>query len=638
MRRIFSYLYLFVVISLLICPVQGIASHTINYQGFITGSSGTPLNGQFNLTFSIYNIEIGGSALWTSARSIDIENGVYSIELGELVPLSLAFDEPYWLGITVETDDEMEPRQRLTSIGNAIRADVSAHALSSDTLDGLDSADFSLSNHAHDMSELTGTLSDSQLSGSYSGPLSFTDITSATISSININGTADLSSAMLRGGVFTNGNFSGTGAGLTDLSAANITHGTLDPARLSGTYPISISGNSSTSSVSLDSKMLEGKTLAELDARYVVASQIPRTNLITTVDSDGSVGQYTSITIGTDGLPVVSYFAISGSDLKVLKCGNISCNSDNIVTTIDQDSVVGQYSSITIGTDGLPVISYYDATNGDLKIAKCGDPVCSKNNTITGIPSVDTEGSYSSISIGTDGLPVVSYYEETSRDLKFLKCGNPACSANNLITTIDSIGFVGKHSSISIGADGYPVIAYYDESNRDLKVAKCMNAACSFGTKLITIDSEGFVGKYSSITIGPDGLPIISYFDESNRDLKTAKCADFYCSVNTALVIVDSPGFLGEHTSITIGFHGLPVISYYDSSNQHLKAVKCGNASCSSGNTIITLDDSGSCGQFGSLTMGMDGLPVFSYFDAKNENLKIAKCANTFCLNNWTRR
>ena len=46
------------------------------------------------------------------------------------------------------------------------------------------------------------------------------------------------------------------------------------------------------------------------------------------------------------------------------------------LTTLDGSGNVGQYSSVTIGTDGLALISYYDATNGDLKVAHCSDLFC----------------------------------------------------------------------------------------------------------------------------------------------------------------------------------------------------------------------------------------------------------------------
>jgi hypothetical protein len=32
--------------------------------------------------------------------------------------------------------------------------------------------------------------------------------------------------------------------------------------------------------------------------------------------------------------------------------------------------------AITIGADGLPLIAYYDETNGDLKLARCSDLTC----------------------------------------------------------------------------------------------------------------------------------------------------------------------------------------------------------------------------------------------------------------------
>ena len=45
-------------------------------------------------------------------------------------------------------------------------------------------------------------------------------------------------------------------------------------------------------------------------------------------------------------------------------------------TTLDGSGNVGQYSSVTIGTDGLGLISYYDETNGDLKAVHCSNKFC----------------------------------------------------------------------------------------------------------------------------------------------------------------------------------------------------------------------------------------------------------------------
>ncbi len=51
--------------------------------------------------------------------------------------------------------------------------------------------------------------------------------------------------------------------------------------------------------------------------------------------------------------------------------------------------------------------------------------------------------------------------------------------ASNRLTTVDSAGRVGDNGSITIGADGLPVISYYDDTNKDLKVAHCADPACA---------------------------------------------------------------------------------------------------------------------------------------------------------------
>ncbi len=57
----------------------------------------------------------------------------------------------------------------------------------------------------------------------------------------------------------------------------------------------------------------------------------------------------------------------------------------------------------------------------------------------------------------------------------------------------------------------------------DLKVAKCTNPACTGAVSITRLDSAGNVGEYTSIAIGTDGNAVISYFDDTNDDLKVAR-------------------------------------------------------------------------------------------------------------------
>ena len=356
-------------------------------------------------------------------------------------------------------------------------------------------------------------------------------------------------------------------------------------------------------------------------------------NTITTVDSTGDVGFFTSIAIGTDGLPVVSYYDDTNGDIKVLKCGNNACSEGNTITVVDTTGEAGWYTSITIGTDDFPVISYQDTTNADLKVLKCGNAACSSGNTITPVDTTGNVGRDTSITIGTDGLPVVSYYDETNTDLKVLKCGNAACSLGNTITPVDTTGHVGRDTSITIGTDGLPIVSYRTIDSFDLKVLKCGDDACSSGNKITTVDTEGNVGHFTSITIGTDGLPVVSYHDATNSDLKVLKCGDTACSSGNMITAVDTDGNVGFDTSITIGTDSLPVISYYDLTNRELTVLKCGDTACSSGNMITAVDNTGDVGHYTSITIGADGLPVISYHDQTNLDLKILKCGSQSCRN-----
>jgi hypothetical protein len=111
-------------------------------------------------------------------------------------------------------------------------------------------------------------------------------------------------------------------------------------------------------------------------------------------------------------------------------------------------------------------------------VAKCGNAGCSSGNTLVTVDATSSTGLYSSIAVPADGRPVISYYEITNQDLRVAKCGNAACSSGNTLTTLDSAGNVGANTSIKVPADGLPVMSYIDATNLQLKVVKCSNSSC----------------------------------------------------------------------------------------------------------------------------------------------------------------
>lgn len=125
---------------------------TMSYQGFLKDAGGQPVTDTLEITFRIYDVELGGSALWTEAvADISIIEGKFTAVLGETLPINLSFDVDYWMSLQVEGDAlEMTPRLKLHMSSYAARSDTSEYASNSDFLDGLDSGDFAGAVHNHD--------------------------------------------------------------------------------------------------------------------------------------------------------------------------------------------------------------------------------------------------------------------------------------------------------------------------------------------------------------------------------------------------------------------------------------------------------------------------------------------------------
>ena len=164
----------------------------------------------------------------------------------------------------------------------------------------------------------------------------------------------------------------------------------------------------------------------------------------------------------------------------------------------------------------------------DLRVAHCDDPRCTSAN----VESVDKDGDvgrYSSIAIGSDGLPVISY-SGGPHDLKVAHCDDVLCSSGS-IETLENNGFDMVGTSIAVGIDGLPVVAFGRQvsSGGDaggLRVAHCDDLLCqSFSLNVVDLVDV----RYPSVAIGVDGLPFVTYAELDDHSLKAAHCAYIDC-------------------------------------------------------------------------------------------------------------
>ena len=378
----------------------------------------------------------------------------------------------------------------------------------------------------------------------------------------------------------------------------------------------------------------DGSVVCQRDAPFNRAAA-PMANENSTIDSisGGDTGRYTSITIGADGLPVISYYDVTNHDLRVAHCWGVDCSGTITLATVDSAGDVGMFNSIIIGTDGLPIISYFDATNGHLKVAHCGNVTCSSAATITTVDNNTSSGQYSSIIIAGDGLPMISYFiaSPIGSFLFVADCTDITCSAS-VINKVDSNAGVGQYTSIGVTPFGLAAISYYDISNGNLKYASCSNFTCSSQSIQVVDNSANDVGKYSSLAFGIDGLPIISYYDATDQKLKVAHCGQASCTSATINTLSYGSSGYGLYTSITIGTDGLPVISFYSASaGNGLRVAHCADIACSRAD-ISAPSVSSLLGQYTAVTIGVDGLPIVSYYDGGNSLLQTVHCATNLCM------
>jgi hypothetical protein len=136
---------------------------------------------------------------------------------------------------------------------------------------------------------------------------------------------------------------------------------------------------------------------------------------------------FTSVTVGRNGNPVVSYQ--KGQDPKLAVCNDPTCTGAAI-RTLDPVGNGGTWSSVTIGTNGNPIVAYSRVDNGgvpgEVRVAACDDPTCS-SFTISVLDGVDG-GYYTSIVIGTSGNPAVAYGRFFESGVWVATCGNPTCA------------------------------------------------------------------------------------------------------------------------------------------------------------------------------------------------------------------
>lgn len=117
MKRAFLLLKFLILVFCGFVTTANAIPNLISYQGVLNDENGQPMSTTVNMTFRIYDVETGGTAIWNETQNVQVANGLFNVKLGSVQQLTseVLNADTLFLSIQVGSDSEMNPRQLITA-------------------------------------------------------------------------------------------------------------------------------------------------------------------------------------------------------------------------------------------------------------------------------------------------------------------------------------------------------------------------------------------------------------------------------------------------------------------------------------------------------------------------------------------
>ncbi|MBT9558184.1 MAG: hypothetical protein IV100_19280 [Myxococcales bacterium] len=629
------------------------ATPRIPVHGYLEEADEVPLDRAVGVTFALHTTEEGGEPVWTESRTVDFDDGAFSVYLGEQKPFpdGLFRDEPtLWLAIAVDGDFDMN-RLALATAPYAAHATTCDEAMDAETLQGWSPDDFAARDHSTAWTDLIGVPAD-LLDG---------DADSAVVAGqgLVVDGmtvSADLTALQAR---VTGQCAAGTAASRIDADGTLVCS-PLPASVASVAAGVGLTG-SGTSAVTL------GVDFERVQARLLGACAPGQ--LLRGIGDDGTptcaADAHTTYDPGAGLQLIGTLFAVdfsavqarvsaacpAGASIRAIDAlGNITCEQDDrglsatdcgdgAITAMNADGTARcdavarlrtggrpnyarhDFSGLASGArpgavaldDGLLVAVYTSA--GSVLVGRCLDHACAESaHTVIGASPSDAVA----LLAGAAGYPLVASVNGAGW-VQLTRCGDASCGTREL-QAVSAGGATGL--SLTLYGDGDVGVAHVDSSASALKYSRCTAGACSTRTLL-----TGSGLSLPALTLGLDGQPVIAVARSTN-DVVLVHCQTEACeqTSTTSLGDIRQSG-AGRYPALAIGADGLPRVAW--PSPDGVTVARCLDLACTE--VASTPLDGGDAGRHPSLAVGEDGRPILAYADADAGKLTLSRCTDEDC-------
>lgn len=268
-------------------------------------------------------------------------------------------------------------------------------------------------------------------------------------------------------------------------------------------------------------------------------------SITTAATLDTLVTGFVSLALDSNGYPTISFaqaeiISILTHNLTVLHCNDENCSggdeSVEVVEIMPGSSTFFE-TALALDSSDNPVVTYLDDGINDLKLLHCNDPNCAGGDESINVLG---DGYITNVSLVLDSSdnPVVAYWNGPSDELYVQHCNDTDCAGGDEnLGIVNHSPSIGVDPSMALDSSGNPIISVYDRTNADLKIVHCNDANCQGGDESIAVpDGPDSVGTSSSLVLDSSGYPVVAYVDQTNNNLKLLHCDNAACidAANTA--------------------------------------------------------------------------------------------------------